>query len=104
MKKTLAIVLTLALLVTLAAPVFAAEYSLQSRICPACGGTAYEDYQETHTSVNTTCEISQISHYHIKYYKQYVAECEDCGNVVVLGSKVLYKYFCSKSGLYYEVN
>jgi len=102
MKKMLAIVLTLVILASLAVPALAVE--ARSRICPACGGTAYEDYKYTNTSVNTTCENSKISHYHIKYYKQYVAECEDCGNIVVLGSKVYYRYFCSKSGLYYEVN
>ena len=102
-KKPLAIVLTLALLVTVAAPVFAAEYSLQSRICPACGGTGYEQTEDRTTSVSTTCEISNISHYHIKHYETTLAECEDCGYELII-SRVYYKYFCSKSGLYYSVN
>ena len=101
MKKTLAIVLTLVILASLAVPALAVEAS--SWICPACGGTAYEHYMYTNSSVNTTCEVSKISHYHTNYYRQDYTECEDCGNII-MGSKVLYKYYCSKSGLYYTVN
>jgi len=108
MKKLISIILALTMMLALTLPVLAVENAMDSFICPACGGTAYEDYKISSSNIYTTCShtptSSSISHLHVKYYRQYVAICEDCTNTIVLGSKEYYRYMCSLSGQYYTVN
>lgn len=84
MKKTLAIVLTLALLVTLAAPVFAAE--ARARVCPACGGSAYEEMRwvSTRNVGVPSCDYYVGMHNHTVGTYDVYSVCEDCYNEVYL--------------------
>lgn len=101
MKKTLAIVLTLALLVTVAAPVFAAEDAIQSFICPRCSGTAYEDYCDTSYQYKavSSCILESLPHEHRIYGTRCYATCADC-DYTFLVSSTTHNEYCLSKGQY----
>lgn len=93
MKKLLAVLLTLTLLVTLAAPAMAAEMTVFR--CPACGGGAYEVDSETYTYRDEVeyCEESTDPHHHILIYTSIIAQCGECGTEF-LASTILEHTMC----------
>ena len=95
MKKLLAVLLTLTLLVTLAVPILAAEDVANSWICPACGGGAYEVDSETYTYRDEVeyCEESPDPHHHILIYTSIIAQCGECGTEF-LASTILEHTMC----------
>ena len=95
MKKTLALLLTLTLLVTLAMPILAAE-TRTARICPACGGTGYEHtVSETWREAETCNNYPNVSHFHDNVYRVTYSICEDCGTQVYITRK-LYSTTCKR--------
>ena len=85
MKKMLAIVLTLALLVTLAAPVFAADVEPAATAddpCSYCGGLAQDvSTYYTDTVGVPSCDSYVGMHTHTQYWKNYIVQCMTCGKL-----------------------
>lgn len=94
MKKTLAIVLTLALLVTLAAPVFAADVELAAIADDPCGycGSYAQDVSTYYTKTVgvPSCDSYVGMHNHTQHWKTYKVLCMTCGQTTNYGNILLY--------------
>ena len=85
-KKKIAFLLALVLLLSvLILPAYAATESLESHICPACGGTAYVEWDETIRDPYDvySCDVYPASHTHTTIAFRIYTQCDDCGNVWV---------------------
>lgn len=98
MKRILSLLLAVVLILSVAVlPALAAQDAEQSSfICPACGGTCYEDMdlEPLEVVVTTTCVSSSVSHRHRNVYLAQFATCDTCGYQLLVYRGELYYSEC----------